>query len=673
VLYREGMRAPQFSTAMVLVLAGVVSANVAAAEPKRGDRRITRGAWFQKLDSGLQRTIDGESHKGGHLRVIIRTRSGVDLRGSKAFDRLIEKGHNGRFGLSLVGGVLADVKDEDLEQLANLPDVEGISIDAPVKVHQSASDGCSTWVTGYGTACSDPTSQFFVERGAMGYRSTNWDAWDVGVAVIDSGVSASDDLRITASYDFRSGVAVQAAPYDGYGHGTHVAGLIASSGSHSKGYYQGVAPGAKIIALRVLDSNGAGYTSNVIKAVEFAVANRTSLGIHIINLSLGHPIYEPAANDPLVLAVESAVRAGIVVVVSAGNNGMDDAGVVGYAGISSPGNAPSAITVGTVDHKNTAWPYDDTVAPYSSRGPSWFDGFAKPDILAPGHRLVAPVPSSTKLYQQLVSQRVSAPWGSSAPTTHLRLSGTSMSTAVVSGVVAAMLDVQQLTFNRKMTPNAIKAILQATALPLPGADKLTQGNGRLNMLGALMVARRVNPWVPVGQMWLTSSLSNTTSIEGQPITWASHVVWGDHIVWGDGLTYNQQLWANHVVWGDSLPWLGNMTVDPNHIVWGDTATWANHIVWGDSLLGIVDGTHVVWGEHIVWGDSVSDANHIVWGDLTKGNLTKISSVLGYAADTVPGEVYAPVDDVPVTWDPFEVPAGAVPPAEAPPAETVPVG
>ena len=276
----------------------------------------------------------------------------------------------------------------------------------------------------------------------MGYRSTNWDAWDVGVAVIDSGVSPSDDLRITASYDFRNGFALQASPYDGYGHGTHVAGLIASSGSHSKGYYQGVAPGARIISLRVLDSNGAGYTSNVIKAVEFAVANRTSLGIHIINLSLGHPIYEPAANDPLVLAVESAVRAGIVVVVSAGNNGQDASGAIGYAGISSPGNAPSAITVGTVDHKNTAWPHDDTVAPYSSRGPTWFDGFAKPDIIAPGHRLVAPVPSSAKLYQQLASQRVSAPWGSSSPMTHLRLSGTSMSTAVVSGVVASMLDVQ---------------------------------------------------------------------------------------------------------------------------------------------------------------------------------------------------------------------------------------
>jgi len=422
---------------------------------------------------------------------------------------------------------------------------------------------------------------------------------------------------------------------------THVAGLIASSGKHSAGYFQGVAPGARIISLRVLDQNGAGNTSGVIKAVEFAVANRVSLGIHVINLSLGHPIYEPAANDPLVLAVESAVRAGIVVVVSAGNNGVDASGKVGYAGISSPGNAPSAITVGTYDHKNTARRDDDIVAPYSSRGPTWYDGFAKPDILAPGHRVVAPVPSSSRLYQTLTSSRVTAPGLS--PTPHLRLSGTSMSTAVVSGVVAAMLDVEVLTFNRKLPPNAIKAALQATALPLPGLDKLTQGNGTLNMLGALRVARRANPWTPVGQMWLTSYLENTTSIEGVPVAWANHVVWGDHIVWGDGLAYNQGLWDNHIVWGDAAaPWIGSIAVDPNHIVWGDTTVWVNHIVWGDNVLGVVDGNHIVWGDanvsalNAIWGD-LSQGNHIVWGDSTlKGLSTGVDDTLDGVASTLGG-------------------------------------
>ena len=112
-------------------------------------------------------------------------------------------------------------------------------------------------------------------------------------------------------------------PSDAYGHGTHIAGLIAGSGARSGGKYVGVARSARLIGLKVLDAQGGGYASDVIEAVEFATANKAALGIDVINLSLGHPIYEPAATDPLVQAVERAVRAGIVVVVSAGNIGMN--------------------------------------------------------------------------------------------------------------------------------------------------------------------------------------------------------------------------------------------------------------------------------------------------------------------------------------------------------------
>ena len=110
-------------------------------------------------------------------------------------------------------------------------------------------------------------------------------------------------------------------PYDDYGHGTHVAGLIGSSGATSNSKYAGIAPGAKLLSLKVLDGKGTGKTSDVINALEFAVANRTRFGINVINLSLGHPIYESATTDPLVQAVEAAIRAGIVVVVAAGNYG----------------------------------------------------------------------------------------------------------------------------------------------------------------------------------------------------------------------------------------------------------------------------------------------------------------------------------------------------------------
>src|SRR5207244_1831600 len=155
----------------------------------------------------------------------------------------------------------------------------------------------------------------------------------------------------------------------------------------------------RLIVLKALDQNGQGYTSTVVNALNFAVANKSALGIDVINMSLGHPIYEPAATDPLVQAVESAVRAGIVVVVSAGNNGGDPkTHEVGYAGISSPGNAPSAITVGALDMADTAARGDDSIPWYSSRGPSWYDAFQKPDLVVPGHHLVSDIDGDGTLY-----------------------------------------------------------------------------------------------------------------------------------------------------------------------------------------------------------------------------------------------------------------------------------
>ena len=141
------------------------------------------------------------------------------------------------------------------------------------------------------------------------------------------------------------------------------------------------------MGLKVLNGTGGGYTSDVIDAIEFATINRVSLGIDIINLSLGHPPFESASTDPLVQAVEAAVRAGIVVVASAGNNGRNpQTGLVGYAGISSPGNAPSALTVGAVRTQGTVPRADDRIPGFSSRGPTYYDGRAKPDIVAPGHQ-----------------------------------------------------------------------------------------------------------------------------------------------------------------------------------------------------------------------------------------------------------------------------------------------
>ena len=224
----------------------------------------------------------------------------------------------------------------------------------------------------------------------------------VTVAVIDSGLlqDGGGTTRIKTTRDFTTGSANPPAvsASDGYGHGTHVAGLIGGD----KVEVKGVAPGVSYVSLKVLNSLGVGATSHVINAIQWAVANKTAYGIDIINLSLGHPIFEPAATDPLVQAVEAAVRAGIVVVASAGNMGVNPlTGQVGYAGISSPGNAPSAITVGAAKTFDTTTRTDDLVADYSSRGPTWYDGYAKPDVVAPGHRLLGPAATTQTLYTLL--------------------------------------------------------------------------------------------------------------------------------------------------------------------------------------------------------------------------------------------------------------------------------
>ena len=195
--------------------------------------------------------------------------------------------------------------------------------------------------------------------------------------------------------------------------------------------------------------------------------NRVTYGIDVLNLSLGHPIHESAATDPLVQAVEAAVRAGIVVVASAGNVGVKPStGLVGYGGITSPGNAPSAITVGAVKTNDTTARTDDVIADYSSRGPTWYDGMAKPDIVAPGHRLLAFATDSQVLYASFPALR--GPMVGDRR--YMRLSGTSMAAGVVSGSVALMLQAARDTFGAMPTPNAVKAMLMASALPMSDAS-----------------------------------------------------------------------------------------------------------------------------------------------------------------------------------------------------------
>jgi serine protease AprX len=182
------------------------------------------------------------------------------------------------------------------------------------------------------------------------------DGTGVGVAVIDSGIYPHPDLtapgsarsRIVYRQSFIGGV-----QYDEFGHGTHVAGIIAGNGKSSNlpgspHVLRGVAPNANLIDLRVLNANGLSNDATIISAIQTAISLQNTYNIGVINLSLGRPIYESCNRDPLCLAVEAAWKHGIVVVSAAGNLGRN-----GYATILSPGNDPRVITVGAMKTINT--------------------------------------------------------------------------------------------------------------------------------------------------------------------------------------------------------------------------------------------------------------------------------------------------------------------------------
>ena len=295
----------------------------------------------------------------------------------------------------------------------------------------------------------------------------NVDGTGIGVAVIDSGVADHADLhdasgasRVVYSESF---VAGDATTSDKYGHGTHVAGIIGGNGASSQpgsGYARpltGMAAGVRIINLRVLDENGAGNDSQTIAAIQRAIALKNTYNIRVMNISLGRKVYESYSLDPLCQAVEAAWKAGIVVVVAAGNSGRDNSlGTHGYSMIGAPGNDPYVLTVGATRTRGTASRADDVKASYSSKGPSLIDHIVKPDLVAPGNRIASlRAPGSTLDTTHAEFEEGSVNGGTPQ---YYRLSGTSMATPVVAGAAALML--QQ---DPSLTPDKVKARLMKTA------------------------------------------------------------------------------------------------------------------------------------------------------------------------------------------------------------------
>ena len=485
---------------------------------------------------------------------------------------------------------------------ASLPNAEVLTLAASSLVKRIALDRL---MLGF-TERTSATVGADAVRQQLGY-----DGEGIGVAVVDSGVTAwHNDLadpnapstqRVDRFVDFVGG---QTQPYDDYGHGTHVAGIIAGNGADSNGARTGIAPRARLVVLKVLDERGRGRISDVIAAIDYAVTHKSEFNIRILNLSIGAGVYESYNTDLLTLAAKRAVEEGLVVVAAAGNHGRNDDGVTQHGAISAPGNAPWVITVGAASHMGTASRTDDTIATFSSRGPTAYDHAAKPDLAAPGVGIYSLSSPGSTMYERW--EKYLLPGAESAPyMPYLSLSGTSQAAPVVAGTVALMLQA-----NPSLTPNAVKAILQYTAEMYDGHSYLAQGAGFLNARGAVDLALAFNA-APADR-------------PPSPPEWSRQIIWGNQQLQGGDLIATADAWATDVDWGAGTDAWSTWDFELSmNVVWGDTCAgldcegtlWATSdddiVVWGNS-----DGDIVVWGNSdddiVVWGNSDDDI--VVWGN-----------------------------------------------------------
>lgn len=452
-----------------------------------------------------------------------------------------------------------------LEELATEENVDWLSLDNRVSTLSASSR----------EAANVPTS-----------ASSNaaYSGAGVGIAVIDTGVSNHGDLADNIlQYNFlggryptpviENGQIVDFADdnrQDQFGHGTHVAGILAGDGVDSQDEFKGSATSAKVLALQVLDMHGAGSMSDVMASLDWLLTYGAYFDIRVVNLSLGMSIAESNETDPLVLAVERLWDAGMVVIVAAGNNGFD-----GHMTVTSPGNSRKVITVGSVTDNGTGFDFsDDYVSSFSSRGPTIGDYVLKPDLLAPGNRLVAAIPPDAKMRLQLPS-RARACSSSGCSSEYLELSGTSMASPMVSAAVALMLQKDPT-----LSPATVKARLMRSARKID-ADPTAAGAGVLDADAAMSETATVTGEA-LSPLMLFDDASGGVLIED------TAALWGDAI-WGAGYLFN-----GGFDWTEGA-YNASSAVNANGYLWTDGGVSAKGYLWTD---GGVSAKGYLWTDGI---------------------------------------------------------------------------
>jgi serine protease AprX len=396
------------------------------------------------------------------------------------------------------------------------------------------------------------------------------------IAVVDSGIDT------TRTADFGSRVLGQVnmtslsgnSSGDGYGHGTFVASIAAGAAPG----YAGAAPKAKLLSIDVMNDQGQATVADVIKAADWILANKTTYNIKVANFSLHAVNKASVLFDPLDQAVEKLWLNGIVVVAAAGNYGT---GATPSGVNFAPGNDPFVITVGATDIGTSVGTGDDTNAPFSAYGYTP-DGFAKPEIAAPGRYMIGAVPPGSVL-TKLKPANVTDPTRG-----YIQLSGTSFAAPIVAAAAATLL-----AQHPSWTPDQVKGALMVTASPEPRAAKGSLGVGDVNIASARWYRRTPpNPNAGLNKFVATGS-DGTRSFDST--AWQAAALanraWDD-VAWSD------------VAWSDAA-W--------SDVAWSDAA-WAD-IAWDSMAYGTVAWSDVAWSD-AAWADAAwaDNANDPVIGD-----------------------------------------------------------
>lgn len=451
---------------------------------------------------------------------------------------------SGRRSLAIVGGASGTLRGSKIIELSKSPLIDRIVRNDSFAVNWIGLDAAAAVTEAGIQEVNAPEAWSLLGASGKG----------IAVAVIDSGVADHPDLagRIIARVDLTGEQSVG----DPGGHGTHVAGLIAGDGTSSNGAWTGVAPQADIVSVRVIDATGHAQLSTIFAGMQWVLKNRSTYHIKVVNMSFGATAVTGYQSDLLASAAEMLYFAGLTVVVSAGNSGP------GPSTVTSPATDPFVLTVGAADDNDTPTLADDSVAIWSSRGPTAFDGIAKPDLIAPGRKMISLRAAGSTIDNAYPDRRVTAPGATDAR--YFTMSGTSMSAPVVSGVAALYLEL-----NAGAKPLAVKEQLTATAHPLLGVSPADQGAGIVDALAALSAA-------PVATTYTKYPASSAfaelvfTKVYGQPIVWrdpsyhggvdSRGIPWAD-ITWDD-ITWDDITWED-ITW-EAFTW--------QDITWEDI-TW----------------------------------------------------------------------------------------------------